>query len=53
MGIAPTACTASVWNAAPCSWAMRASSLMGWTVPTTLLANITEARRVSGRNAAS
>ncbi len=53
MGTEPTACTASVWNAAPFSWAMRASSAMGWMVPTTLLAYMTDASRVSSRKACS
>ena len=53
MGSEPTACTASVWNAAPFSWAIRASSATGCTVPTTLLANMMEASRVSSRNACS
>ena len=52
-GTDPTACTASVWNRAPFSCAMRASSATGWIEPTTLFANMTEARRVSSRNARS
>ncbi len=53
MGSEPTTCTASVWNTAPCSWAMRASSATGCSVPTTLFAAMMEASRVSSRKAAS
>ena len=49
----PTAWTASVWNRAPFSCAMRASVATGCTEPTTLLASMMETRRVSSRNARS
>ena len=39
-GSTPAACTASVWNGMPCSWATAASSAIGWTVPTSLLAHM-------------
>ena len=46
-GILPTDCTASVWNSAPCACAIAASSAIGWIVPTSLLACITETSAVS------
>ena len=52
-GSEPTAWTASVWNTAPFSWAIRASSATGCSVPTTLLANMIDASLVSARNACS
>ena len=60
-GRIPTACTASVCSGTPCSCATAASSRTGLTVPTSLLAHITDtsatepgssasaARRTSGR----
>ncbi len=39
-GNCPSACTASVWNGMPWSWAMAASTWIGWTVPTSLLAHM-------------
>ncbi len=53
MGTCPKDCTASVWNATPCSCAIFASSAMGSIVPISLLAIMTEARMVSSRMAAS
>jgi hypothetical protein len=46
-GTWPTACTASVWNGMPCVWATSASSRIGLTVPTSLLAHITVTRATS------
>ncbi len=37
----PTACTASVCIGTSYSWAIAASSAIGWTVPTSLLAHMT------------
>ena len=42
-----------MWKSAPAPWASAASSAMGWTVPTTLLAAITDTSRVVGRSAAA
>ena len=44
--ILPTVWTASVWNTAPASCATSASSAMGWMVPISLLACITDTRAV-------
>ena len=52
-GILPAACTASVWNKMPFGGATLASSATGWSVPSTLLAAMTETSRVSGRMARS
>ena len=52
IGSCPKACTASVWNRMPCSWAISPISLIGWMVPISLFANITEIRIVVGRIAA-
>ena len=64
-GSCAAACTASVWNGTPYSWATAASSLTGCTVPTSLFAHITltsatcsgarasAARSASGRTAPS
>ncbi len=41
MGSCAAACTASVWNGTPYSWATAASSLTGCTAPTSLFAHIT------------
>ncbi len=38
----PTACTASVWNGTAYSWLISASSRIGFTVPTSLFAHITD-----------
>ena len=46
-------CTASVWNRAPAARATAASSAMGCTVPTSLLACITETSAVSRRTSAA
>ena len=43
-GTAPTAWTASVWTGMPCSAASATTSSIGWRVPTSLLAHITEMR---------
>ena len=43
-GTAPTACTASVWTGMPCSLAAATTRSSGWSVPTSLLAHITETR---------
>ena len=50
-GILPTVCTASVWNSAPRSCAIAASSATGWIVPISLLACITETSAVSSVSA--
>ena len=52
-GIFATDCTASVWNSAPRACAMRASSAIGWIVPISLLACITETIAVLSVSAAS
>ena len=39
------ACTASVWTGMPCGAARATTSSTGWSVPTSLLAHITEIRR--------
>ncbi len=46
-GIFPTAWTASVCISAPCSCAIAASSAIGWIVPISLFASITDTRAVS------
>ena len=45
-GILPTAWVASVWKTMPCSLASLPISAMGWIVPISLLANMTEIRMV-------
>ncbi len=52
-GVLPTACTASVWKSTPRRWAIPANSAIGWIVPVTLLAAMTETKHVSGRMAVS
>ena len=52
-GTLPEACTASVWNRAPCRCVSSASSCTGWTVPITLLAVMIETRCVFERSAAA
>ena len=52
-GSAPTACTASVWNGTPNSCAIAASSAIGCTVPTSLLAHITLTTAAASGSAAS
>ncbi len=42
----PKAAVASVWNSAPCLWAMAAASSIGWIVPISPLAAITLTRMV-------
>ena len=51
-GILPAACTASVCRGTFASRQTAASSAMGWIVPVSLLARITETSRASGRRAA-
>ena len=51
MGTAPTACTASVWNKTPASWATLPISRMGSMVPISLLAAMMVMSTVSGRMA--
>ena len=46
MGMSPAACTASTCSGTPCSCAMRAISLTGSTVPTSLLASIVDTSSV-------
>ena len=53
MGTCPTACTASVWNSAPCALAILHSSAMGSMVPISLLAYMMETMVVSGLSAFS
>ena len=53
IGILPIDCTASVWNRAPCSCAIAASSASGWIVPISLLACMIDTRAVAGVSAAS
>ena len=48
MGMWQNACTASVWNSIPCSWAMAPISFTGCTEPISLFAVMTEIRTVSG-----
>ena len=48
----PAACTASVWNGMPCSRASAASSAIGCTAPTSLLAHITVTRATASGSAA-
>ena len=43
-GTCPAACTASVWKGTPNSWATSASARTSCTVPTSLLAHITDTR---------
>ena len=52
-GILPTAWAASVCSGTPCSWAMRASSAIGWMVPVSLFANMIDTRTVCGVIAAA
>ena len=53
MGICPAACTASQWKGIPFARHSAPISLTGWTVPISLLANMTVTSAVSGRMAAS
>ena len=53
MGTLPTACAASVWSRMPRGRVSPAISEIGCRTPISLLAAITETRRVSGRNALS
>ena len=59
-GTAPTAWTASVCTGMPCSAAIATTSSIGWSVPTSLLAHITEtsatepgSRSTAARNAST
>ncbi len=49
----PADWTASVWNGTPAARAIAASSAIGWTVPSSLLACAIVTRVVSGRSAAA
>ena len=49
----PAACTASVWKSAPASWARRAASSKGCTVPTSLFTAMRLNAHTSGPMAAS
>lgn len=53
MGRWPTAWTASVWKGTPRSRHRAPISAMGWMVPISLLANMTDTRAVSSRMAAA
>ena len=52
IGICPNACTASVWNNIPFSFASAPISARGCIDPISLLAAITDIKIVSGRIAA-
>ena len=48
-GSEPIACTASEWNGMPLSWQILPISVMGWIMPVSLFAYMTDTRTVSGR----
>ena len=52
IGSLPTACTASVWNITPASWAISAICSTGKIVPVSLLAHMKEAIATFGESLA-